>query len=272
MMHFLLFVILGLFVGAYGTLIGAGGGFLLVPILIWLYPSEPPELLASISLAVVFFNALSGSAAYGRMHRIEYKSGLFFSLAALPGSILGALSTSYIPRRLFDGVIGLILVVAALHLFLHPQRDGQHKAIAKPGSTKIHLIDSSGTDYTFSYNLRTGLLISFAVGYFSSILGIGGGIIHVPALVYFMNFPVYIATATSHFILALMAFSGSITHLVAGTLQKGIGDIVPLSIGVILGAQVGARLSHRFRGNWILAGLAIALLLVGLRTLWGLFV
>jgi uncharacterized protein len=93
MFHFPLFVLLGLGVGAYGTLIGAGGGFLLVPILIWLYPSARPELLASVSLAVVFFNAFSGSIAYGRLRRIDYRTGLIFPAAALPGAVLGALST-----------------------------------------------------------------------------------------------------------------------------------------------------------------------------------
>src|SRR6185295_1618467 len=66
---------LGLLVGAFGTLIGAGGGFILVPILLLMYPNETSERIASISLAVVFFNAFSGSLAYARMKRIDYKSG-----------------------------------------------------------------------------------------------------------------------------------------------------------------------------------------------------
>ncbi len=97
---------LGFVVGAYGTLIGAGGGFILAPILALLYPADSPELLTSISLAVVFFNALSGSAAYARMGRIDYRSGGVFAMATIPGAILGALVTSFLPRRLFDGVLG----------------------------------------------------------------------------------------------------------------------------------------------------------------------
>ena len=62
--------LLGFVIGTYGTLIGAGGGFVLVPILLMLYPNESPEIITSISLAVVFFNAMSGSLAYSRMKRI----------------------------------------------------------------------------------------------------------------------------------------------------------------------------------------------------------
>src|SRR5512138_3150333 len=99
MTEFILFILLGAVIGSFGTLIGVGGGFVLLPVLLWLYPNEPPEILAGISLAVVFFNALSGSIAYGRQRRIEFKSGLMFAFAALPGTILGAMATELIPRR-----------------------------------------------------------------------------------------------------------------------------------------------------------------------------
>src|SRR3989337_4462408 len=80
---------LGLIVGAFGTLIGAGGGFILVPVLLLLYPNEKTDLITGISLAVVFFNALSGSLAYSRMKRIDYKSGIIFSIATIPGARFG---------------------------------------------------------------------------------------------------------------------------------------------------------------------------------------
>ena len=65
---------LGLLVGAFGTLIGAGGGFVLVPVLLLLYPQDSPALVTGISLAVVFFNATSGSVAYARMGRVDFRS------------------------------------------------------------------------------------------------------------------------------------------------------------------------------------------------------
>src|SRR4030042_4661092 len=113
---------LGFLIGTYGTLIGAGGGFILMPILLLLFPGENPELLTSISLAVVFFNAFSGSVAYAQMRRIDYRSGFLFSAATIPGAILGALTTAYIPRRLFDGIFGFLMIAASVFLLLRPNR------------------------------------------------------------------------------------------------------------------------------------------------------
>ena len=83
-------VLLGLLVGAYGTMIGAGGGFILVPVLLLLYPDDSPELVTSISLGAVFFNAVSGSFAYIRQRRVDFLAGNAFAAATIPGAIAGA--------------------------------------------------------------------------------------------------------------------------------------------------------------------------------------
>ena len=121
--------------------------------------------------------------------------------------------------------------------------------------------------HSFSYHLPTGVGVSLLVGYFSSLLGIGGGIIHVPVLVQVLNFPVHIATATSHFILAIMAFTGTLVHVATGTFPHGVYLTLALSAGVLAGAPLGARLSNRLSGSWIIRALAVALAFVALRIL-----
>ncbi len=127
--------------------------------------------------------------------------------------------------------------------------------------------EKNGTRHVYRFNPFLGVTLSLLVGFFSSLLGIGGGIIHVPALVYLLNFPVHIATATSHFILANTALAGTLTHILTGTIAHGLHRTVLLAIGVVVGAQVGARLSNRIKGPWIIKSLAVALGLVGLRIL-----
>lgn len=263
-------MLLGFAVGGFGTLIGVGGGFILVPILLWLNPDWPAEKITSISLAVVFLNALSGTIAYARKKRIHFKSGLMFSLAALPGTILGALSTAYIPRRTFDAIIGSLLLLVALYLMLRPSPKDRLKdtVTRKSGKLVVSHLDGNGTKHEFSYNLWIGLVLSTLVGYLSSILGIGGGIIHVPALIHLLNFPVHLATATSHFILSLMAFTGSATHYLDGSMSGTYAKILPLGLGAVIGAQIGARLSDRVGGKAIVRALAFALFFVALRTIW----
>lgn len=95
----------------------------------------------------------------------------------------------------------------------------------------------------------------------------GGGIIHVPAMVNWLQFPVYMATATSHFILAVMAIVSVIVHLIQGNYNAPeiVKMILFLSIGVVLGAQLGAYLSHRIKSHIIIWLLASCLILVGVR-------
>lgn len=266
MIQFLWLIPLGFFVGTFGTLIGAGGGFILTPILLLLYPDKTPDTITSISLAVVFFNALSGSFAYSKMKRIDYKSGIIFAVATIPGSILGAITTSYIPRHLFNGIFGVLLMVASIFLIVRTKKEKSvNEVITKKNFVTRTIIDAEGIKHVFSYNPIVGVVISIFVGYLSSLLGIGGGIIHVPVLVNLLNYPVHIATATSHFVLAVMALSGTSVHIAAGTLQPGLIQTAALAIGVIFGAQLGARLSKRIHGVAIIKSLAVALALVGIR-------
>jgi uncharacterized membrane protein YfcA len=266
--EFWLFVV-GLGVGLVGTLVGAGGGFLLVPLLLFVYPHDSPERITAISLAVVFFNAASGSVAYHRMGRIDYRSGLLFSLATIPGAIGGALVTSFIPRRTFDGIFGVVLVCIAAALFLRPEKADRKPTAPTAGHTHREIVDRDGTVHRYSYDLKLGMAISVGVGFLSSLLGIGGGIIHVPALVHILGFPVHLATATSHFILAITALTGTLTHLSQGSLAGTFGRILPLAIGVLIGAQAGAPLSNRIHGRNIVRVLAVALAFVGVRLLAG---
>lgn len=257
---------LGFIVGSYATLIGAGGGFILVPVLLLLYPEERPEIITGISLVVVFFNSLSGSVAYARMKRIDYKSGLLFAATTLPGAVLGALSTAYIPRRLFDATFGLSMIAASAFLILHPEKVQRIRGKAKGGLLR-NLVEANGTVHTFSYNPFIGVALSLVVGYVSSLLGIGGGIIKVPTFVHLLNFPVHIATATSVFISAVMALMGATVHILTGTFHYVIHQTITLAFGVLFGAQFGAWLSKYVKGGWIIRGLAIALGFVGIRIL-----
>ena len=259
---------LGLGVGLYGTLIGAGGGFVLMPILLLLYPKVPPEHLTAISLAVVFFNALSGSESYALMKRIDYKSGLMFAAATIPGAIIGALNTAWVPRHLFNGIFGVILLGGAIFLFLRPNLQRQKRAVQETYhyfEAHRHLVAVGGETYDYDFNPLVGIGLSFFVGYASSFLGIGGGIIHVPALIYWLDFPVHVATATSHFILAIMALTGTLVHMWRGDLAVGVNETLALAIGVVVGAPLGAQLSNRIQGPWIVRGLAVALGLAGVR-------
>ena len=267
-------LLIGILVGGLGTLFGAGGGFILVPVLIFLFPELQPESITAVSMAIVACNALSGTVAYARAKRIDYKAGIQFAIFTIPGSVLGVIITRYIPKDLFTKVFGALLVVLAVYLiFKKKARDekGAMPMLKGPAMQERTLVDAEGEVYHYAFNRWLGWGISLIVGFISPILGIGGGIIHVPALINWLRFPVHVATATSHFILAVMSLVSVIVHITEGSYTDPMIQhlVLWLGIGAIAGAQVGAFFSSKVKGNAIERALAVSLGLVGLRILVG---
>lgn len=250
MLEFLRLAPLGFLIGAYGTLVGAGGGSVLVPVLLLMMPHESPATLTAISLAVVFFNAYSGTIAYMRTSRIDYRAGVLFTVAGVPGGILGVLLVHQVPRALFDPLFGILLLGIGAWLV----RDPLGKSRGSEGETR----SQATTD-------RLGSIGSAYIAVLSSLLGIGGGIIHVPFLIRLLKMPPHTATATSHFVLTFVALTGTITHVVLGEFESGLNHTMYLAVGVMMGAPLGAALSVRVRGSIIVRLLAVALCFVGLR-------
>ena len=178
--------------------------------------------------------------------------------------MVGALVVGAVSRSLFDLLMAAVLAVLAAWLLAGEPRGGRR---LRGRLTHRVLTDRYGTTFEYDVPLRRGIAFSIVVGFVSSFLGIGGGVIHVPLLVRALGFPVHLATATSHFVLALIAGSGAATHVVSGSFAHGDGvrRALALSLGVVGGAQLGARLSLRASGRVVEALLGVALLALAAR-------
>ena len=251
----------GFFAGIFGTMIGIGGGVIFVPMFLLVFHYTPAQA-AGTSLVAVFFNALSGTISYLRQRRVDIKSGIRFMLATIPGAFLGTWLTRFISSSVFGTIFAFLLIIMSTYIFLgkEPHIKNNESVNHTRAITDIH-----GHHFEYSPKVGWGIMLSFLVGVLSSLLGIGGGIIHVPAMIYLLGFPVHIATATSHFVLAGSSFFGSISHLTTGDVL-----ILPAIIvggAAIPGALIGAAISHRLRGRLIIRLLAVALAFLGLRLL-----
>ena len=241
------FLILGIAVGAFGTLVGVGGGFFLVPFFLLGLHWHPQQAVGT-SLAVVFLNALSGSIAYIKQNKVYYDAGIRFSIATLPGALLGSYLVQYFSGSGFRLTFGFLLLCLAVLMCFRPAAKKAAEGFDKQ---------------SFTYNRPLGIILSVAVGFLSSTLGIGGGLIHVPAMVYLLSFPTHIATATSHFVLAISTFFGVASHFFLGNIL--IKPALTIGVGAVCGAQLGAKLALRTKSHLIIILLSFALAMLGLR-------
>jgi uncharacterized membrane protein YfcA len=236
---------LGVAVGAAGTLVGIGGGFIVVPVLLTVFHFEP-GMAAGTSMVLIFFNSLSGSIAYLRQRRVDLLVGICLALSTIPGTVIGGLAVSYFDTSSFRLAFALLLLSAALYMMFRPSRlDGN--ARLKNWGTLRRLIDNTGREYLYRFNIPVGSVISFFVGILANMFGIGGGIIHVPTMILLFGVPTHIATATSHFILMVTSLSGLSVHLQLGNID--LLTAIPLGLGAVVGAQIGAKVSQRVRSR-----------------------
>ncbi|HTA53513.1 MAG TPA: sulfite exporter TauE/SafE family protein [Candidatus Acidoferrales bacterium] len=237
----------------FGSMVGLGGGFILVPIL-RLFLGFSPAYAAGTSLVLIVANSASGALTYLLQRRVHLKIGLLIAAGGLPGSILGAIASFHISARLFDTILAVLLVAVAIDMAWNAQR----RMAGRPEHERGTSI--KGMSY------RAALGLGFIVGIFSSLFGLGGGIVLVPSFLYFSELPAHSISATSHFAILLTSPIGLVVHI----LQRDIvgRDILPLVAGGLLGGPIGARLSLRLKSPQLLIVVAIALVTAAVSLIW----
>jgi uncharacterized membrane protein YfcA len=229
---------LGFAAGILGSMIGLGGGIIVVPVLTFL--GFPPTVAASNSLFAALSNATASTISYSKQKRIEYYLGLKLGLLSIPGTVLGAIISTDVAPDIFKILFGFVLIASASYIFLRKKIETKEKTISKQ-----MIIFAIGA--------------SFFAGIISSFFGIGGGIIFVPLMVVGMGMAMKKAAPTSQMILLFASLSGVIVHSLLGHpdfLQAGL-----LAIGSFIGGLVGARLSIDIKERYLQI-LVIAVILI----------
>lgn len=232
----------------FGSMVGLGGGFILVPILRLFFGLAPAEA-AGTSLVLVTANSASGAFTYLLQKRVDVKLGLMFALGGLPGSIIGAIMTKHIAPRDFDWAFGIFLIVVAGDMIVNAAKRVGARVETNVGQRK-------------AMSFRAAVGIGFVVGLVSSLFGIGGGVIVVPSLLYFSSLPAHAISATSHFAIMLTSPVGLIVHGAQHDIR--VADVIPLVAGGLCGGPIGARLSMRLKSPQLLIIVGIALVCVAL--------
>jgi len=234
-----LFVI-GLLASILGSMVGLGGGFIIVPVLRIFYGLSPP-LAAGTSLALVIANSASASTSYLLQRRVHLRTGWLVAAGGIPGGILGAIAVKHAPPRVFDWLFAAFLLVVSADIAINRERRLAHRTAPAPGKE----------------NARGTLATGFAVGFVSSLFGVGGGVILIPSLLYFSALPAHVIAATSQFAILLTSPIGFLTQLFQHDVAWSYA--IPLVLGGILGGPIGARLSSRIKSPVLMLCVACAL-------------
>lgn len=240
---------LGVFTGVVGALLGLGGGVVIVPFLVFAAHFEP-QLAIGTSMFVVLLNSVSGACGYIRKKLACTSAAVCFSLATVPGAFLGSYAAAYLQGRVFFGVFGLFFLGVAFNMFRKANQSGEENGV---------------TTVPEHYDKKLGIICSIFVGFLASVLGIGGGVIHVPFMIYVLRFPVKVAIATSTCILAVSAIAGVASHAYLGHIMWVAG--LALGIGAAIGAQIGVRVAAAVKSALLMKAAGVLVALTGIRFL-----
>jgi len=233
----------GIIIGTLAAMFGLGGGFLIVPTLN-LLGVEMHKAVGTSSAAVVF-TSLSSAVAYHRQRRIHYKAGLLLALTAVPGAYIGAWATSYISSAQLKVIFGIVLLLVAVKIYW--------KKSAEPQDVRLEEVE---------LNYKLVPIGGFIAGIASGLLGIGGGAINVPFLTA-IGLPIHYAVATSSFAIVFTATSGALKHYAMGNVE--VEWLLLLVPGLIIGAQLGARIAKRTKASSLSKSFAIVLAFLAVR-------
>lgn len=239
----------GALAGLLGALMGVGGGIVVVPALTELF-GVPFRHAVAVSLVAIVASSSASSAAYVERGTSDIKVGVILELATVAGALLGGVVAGTAPVHTLKLLFAAVTAYSAASLWLrrHTASEGQ----------------TAG-----AYEVRgwaPGLAVSAVAGALSGLLGVGGGVLKVPAMTLAMGLPFKVAAATSNFMIGVTAAAGAYVYWARGDLDAQLA--APVVVGVFLGARLGVTLLGQIPARRLHAAFAGILVFLGGRMVW----
>lgn len=230
--------------GAFGALVGVGGGLIIVPLLVAL--GVEVHTAIGVSLLGVISVSTAGSASYLKAGFANQRLGVTLLVATAAGGIFGGYVAGLLDARALSGIFALVLILVAVQML----RARTRPAVEVVGEPGAHEIDADyfepTTSETIAYrahNVRIATVVSLFAGAMSGLIGVGGGIVNVPTLNVLMGVPIRVATATSTYMLGATAAASAVIYLSRGQIDGLLAAAVVA--GMFVGAGFGSRYSRR---------------------------
>lgn len=247
----------GVVAGAFGALLGLGGGILIVPLLSIGF-GLPIATAVGTSLVCVIATSTGGAAVNVSAGRADVRLGISLGAGTVVGALTGGIIAGFLPERLLAGLFALLLAYTTYAML----RGLRRRPGTENGDPQVDPSAPDGPDAPEYRSTRVPAALggSFAAGNVSGLLGIGGGAVMVPLMHLVMRTPMRVAVATSNFMIGITAAAGAYTYLFRGDVDPRVAG--PVVLGVVAGAALGARAAARIQIGWLVILFAAVMVFV----------
>lgn len=260
MAHVVYLALAGFLGGAFGSMVGLGGGIFIVPALV-LFLDVPVHSAVSASLLGVVATSTTGSITYLRQGLTNLRLTVTIETALSAGALTGGIVGVMLDKEALSAIFGGLMVIVAVYMVWRrkaaPAPLAEGAELGRFGACYV----DPGLHRKVTYSVRRlslGLFAGLAAGNVSGLLGVGGGWLTVPTLRLGMGVPMRAAVATSSLMLGVTACAGALVYLVEGLVDPATA--VPVVLGVAAGAVLGSRLAARVKSSVLVVVLAVVLL------------
>ncbi|MCE1225500.1 MAG: sulfite exporter TauE/SafE family protein [Geobacteraceae bacterium] len=240
--------------GVFGSILGLGGGIIIVPVLTLLF-NVPMQTAVAASTVSIIATSTGAAVAFLQDRLTNTRVAIWLEMGTSTGALSGALIAGYLNQRFLYILFGLLLAYSGYNMFKARKNELPEGVLPDRLSQKLQLQGSytdrqlgKRIDYQVTGTIP-GLIIMYFSGIAAGLLGIGAGIFKVPAMDQIMRIPFKASTATSNFMIGVTAASGAVVYFARGDVKPMITG--PVVLGVLLGAILGAKLMVRLKSSTI---------------------
>ncbi len=256
-------IAIGALIGGYAASIGAGGGFLIAPLLLLRYPDADPAEITTASLTVVLVSSLTSTIIVSRERRVDFSVVALMGAIAIPAALVGAATTGILPRAFFALFFTLLLLGIAAYILWRPIA-----IITDPPARawRRELSDREGNHFLYRIPVLRSIVPNAAAGFIAALAGIGGGPIGIPIMTRVMHLPHAIAVPSMHVLISAQTAAVLALHLLLSHNGDPMGDVPWLAVGVVVANPAGQWLRRNLGEGLLMQALAIGLLVVAVST------
>jgi uncharacterized protein len=256
--------------GFFGSLVGLGGGIIVVPALTLIYGIDIRYAIGA-SIVSVIATSSGAAAAYVRQHMTNLRAAMLLEIGTTTGAVSGAFLAGVLQGRWLYLIFGAMLAVSAVAM-LRRVRDSVSPVPPDAWADRLKLhgsyydaLQGEVVRYRVTH-ARLGLVLMYLAGATSGLLGIGSGVLKVPAMDLAMRIPIKVSTATSNFMIGVTAAASAGVYFVRGDIDPIIA--APVALGVVLGAVAGSRVLARADNRLLRLAFVAVLLFVSGQMIW----